>query len=60
MKIIPKPDLSGDVILKPAEMNKIHFGGNHTPLTPEQLKAMAAEYANKNSSSGSGEKREEK
>lgn len=41
MKIIPKPDLSEAEILSPAQMNKIHFGGNHTPLTVEQLKALA-------------------
>lgn len=41
MKIIHEPDLAGAVILKPAEMNKIHFGGNNTPLTPQQIRAMA-------------------
>ncbi len=41
MKIIPKPDLSAAEILSPAQMNKIHFGGNHTPLTAAQLKALA-------------------
>lgn len=40
MKNIPEPDLEGAVILKPADMNKIHFGGNHTPLTPEQISAL--------------------
>lgn len=41
MKKIPEPDLSGAVILKPAELNRIHFGGNHTPLSPEQIKSLA-------------------
>lgn len=41
MKTIPMPDLTGATILKPAEMNRIHFGGNHTPLTADQLKALA-------------------
>lgn len=41
MKKISEPDLTGAVILTPAEKNKIHFGGNHTPITPEQLKKIA-------------------
>lgn len=41
MKHIPQPDLSHAEILTPAEMNKIHFGGKHTPLTPDQLRALA-------------------
>lgn len=41
MKRIIEPKLTDAVILKPGEMNKIHFGGNHTPLTPEKLKALA-------------------
>lgn len=39
----PEPDLKDATVLTPAEMNKIHFGGNHTPLTPEQLKEMGSE-----------------
>lgn len=42
MKKIPEPKLSSASVLTPAELNKIHFGGNHTPLTPEQLRALAA------------------
>lgn len=41
MKNIPRPNLSGAVILTPLEMNKIHFGGNQTPLTPDKLKELA-------------------
>lgn len=42
MKKIPEPDLKDcAVLLKPAEMNRIHFGGNHSPLTPEQMEALA-------------------
>lgn len=40
MKKIPEPKNITAIKLKPAEMNKIHFGGNHTPLTPDQLKAL--------------------
>ncbi len=43
MKKIPRPDLTGAAVLKPGEMNKIHFGGNRTPLTPEQMRALASE-----------------
>lgn len=43
MKHIPMPDLSGADILKPADMNKILFGGNHTPITPEQIRALGDE-----------------
>lgn len=43
MKKIPEPDLQDVIILKPAELNKIHFGGNHTPLSPEQIKKLADE-----------------
>ena len=43
MKIIPRPDLKEAEALTPAEMNKIHFGGNHTPLTPEKLEELARE-----------------
>lgn len=41
MKTIPEPDLSGAVVLKPSELNKIHFGGIHTPLTPAQIRDLA-------------------
>lgn len=37
MKKITKPELKSAVRMKPAEMNRIHFGGNHTPLTPKEL-----------------------
>lgn len=43
MKKIPEPDLSGAVVLTPAELNKIHFAGNRTPLDEEQVKAAGAE-----------------
>lgn len=43
MKKIPEPDLSDAQALTPPDMNKIHFGGNHTPLTPEKLKKLAKE-----------------
>lgn len=43
------PDFTGAVILKPAEMNKIHFGGIHTPLSAERLKEMAKSDNPKNS-----------
>lgn len=42
MKKIPQPDLTRAVVLKPGEMNKIHFGGNRTPLTPEKMRALAS------------------
>lgn len=41
MKKIPEPDLGTADILAPAEMNRIHFGGIHTPLTPEQIQSLA-------------------
>lgn len=40
MKKIPEPDLKNAQVLTPAEMNRIHFGGNHSPLTPEKLKDL--------------------
>ena len=40
MKRITEVKLKSAVTLKPAEMNRIHFGGNHTPLTPEQIKGL--------------------
>ena len=47
MKKIPEPRLSSASVLTPAQLNKIHFGGNHTPLTPEQIKALAREAEKK-------------
>lgn len=41
MKKIPKPENITAIRLKPAEMNKIHFGGNSTPVTPAQLESPA-------------------
>lgn len=40
MKKISEPQLKSATTLKPSELNAIHFGGNHTPLTPEQLKML--------------------
>ena len=34
-------DLSFAQVLSPAQMNQIHFGGNQTPLTPEQIEKLA-------------------
>lgn len=39
MKKIDKPDLKSATLLKAADMNRIHFGGNHTPLTARALLA---------------------
>lgn len=50
MQRIPVVELKSAVTLKPAEMNRIHFGGNHTPLTPEQLRKLNG--SDKNSSMG--------
>lgn len=36
-----RADLSFAEVLIPAQMNQIHFGGNQTPLTPEQIEKMA-------------------
>lgn len=41
MKTLSKPKLDSAVPLKPLEMNAIHFGGIHTPLTPEKMKSIA-------------------
>ena len=41
MKKIPEPELSSATVLKPAQLNTIHFGGIHTPLSPEQIKELA-------------------
>lgn len=48
MRKIPEAKLKSAVTLKPAEMNRIHFGGNHTPLTPEQLKKLSGKEKNDN------------
>ncbi len=40
MKHIRKPVLKSAEVLTPAEMNKIHFGGNHTPLDPKRLDSV--------------------
>lgn len=40
MKKIAEPDLKDAKKLKPAEMNMIHFGGNHTPVRANQLKTL--------------------
>lgn len=37
MKKIEKPDLKSATLLKPADMNRIHFAGLHSPLTPKEL-----------------------
>lgn len=41
MKKIPEPELKRAEALKPADLNRIHFGGIHTPLSPEQIKKLA-------------------
>lgn len=41
MKKIPEPPTDIGAVLTPGEMNKVHFGGLHTPLTPDQIKALA-------------------
>ncbi len=58
MKKIPEPDLSGAKILSPAELNRIHFGGNHTPLPPEQTKSLGAEASAP--AAGAGNKKRDK
>ena len=45
MKKIPEPENITAIKLKPADMNKIHFGGNSTPVTPEQLAALLRQSA---------------
>lgn len=42
MKKIPKVKLNSATPMTPIEMNAVHFGGIHTPLTPEQIKSMAS------------------
>ena len=49
MKKIPEPDLSAATILTPAELNRIHFAGNHTPLSPEQIKEISQDEPNSQS-----------
>lgn len=43
MKTIPRPQLDSAQVLTPAQMNTIHFGGNHSPLPPEPLKAVGSQ-----------------
>lgn len=37
MKNIKRPDLQSATILTALQLNKIHFSGKHTKLTPEAL-----------------------
>ncbi len=37
MKIIKRPELKTATVLTPLQLNKIHFSGKHTKLTPEVL-----------------------
>lgn len=46
MRKIDRPDLKSATTLKAADMNRIHFGGNHTPLTAKAL--LAADCAGDN------------
>lgn len=41
MKKIKRVEIKDVTKLTPAEMNRIHFGGIHSPLTPEQIKEIA-------------------
>ncbi|MDE6459170.1 MAG: hypothetical protein K2L31_11325 [Muribaculum sp.] len=41
MKKIQEPKNITAVKLKPADMNKIHFGGNGTPVTPGQFATLS-------------------
>lgn len=43
MKTIPIPSLDSAVILKPAELNRIHFASHSSPILPSQIKDMAAD-----------------
>lgn len=43
IRIIKRPQLESATILKPMELNKIHFSGKHTRLTPELLRQNARE-----------------
>ena len=45
MKKIKRIELDDAAVLTPAEMNRIHFGGIHSPLTPEQIKEIAESEA---------------
>lgn len=45
MKKIPEPQLNAARVLTPAELNAIHFGGNHSPISPEQIKELAETHA---------------
>lgn len=57
MKKIDKPDLKSATCLKAADMNRIHFGGNHTPLTARALLegACAADGGGDGSQNGDGD-----
>lgn len=37
MKIIKRPELRSATVLTPLQLNKVHFSGKHTKLTPEVL-----------------------
>lgn len=37
MKQIERTTLASAAVLTPAEMNRIHFGGLHSPVTPRNL-----------------------
>lgn len=43
MKKIPEPSLKNARILTAAELNGIHFAGNHTPLTPDKIRQLGKE-----------------
>lgn len=43
MKKIPEPELKDAVILSAAEMNKIHFGGKHSPISPKDMANIASD-----------------
>lgn len=47
MKQIKHVELKSAAKLSPAEMNRIHFGGIHSPVTPEQIREMAEDVPNK-------------
>ncbi|MCM1520611.1 MAG: hypothetical protein NC098_07470 [Lachnoclostridium sp.] len=41
MKTIPHPELKSATRLTAAQLNHLHFGGEHTRLTPSYLKSIA-------------------
>ena len=57
MKKIPEPELSSATVLKPAQLNTIHFGGIHTPLSPEQIKELAQAPSSPQNGSGPEQKK---